>query len=156
LILTKPGTVNTNLVQNLDYAETFLEIAGEKIPADMQGHSLVPLLKGQQPADWRDAIYYHDYQYPSVHMVPRHYGIRTKRYKLIRFYQFDEWEFYDLEEDPNEMSNQYGSARYAEIIAGLKGDLEKLPDHYVDATDISVMPADWQEKYSKNAPQEQQ
>ena len=78
--VTKPGSRDTHLVQNLDYAETFLDIAGAPIPADMQGASLVPLLKGQNPPDWRKSIYYHYYEYPSVHMVPRHYGIRTERY----------------------------------------------------------------------------
>jgi arylsulfatase A-like enzyme len=81
------------MVQNLDYAETFLDAAGSKIPADMQGRSLVPLLKGETPADWRKSIYYHYYEYPSVHQVPRHYGIRTETHKLMKFYQFgEEWE----------------------------------------------------------------
>ena len=86
--VAKPGSVNTDLVQNLDYAETFLEVAGAAVPEDMQGKSLVPLLKGETPADWRKSIYYHYYEYPSVHMVARHNGIRNERYKLIQFYQF--------------------------------------------------------------------
>ncbi|HSG70714.1 MAG TPA: sulfatase, partial [Planctomycetaceae bacterium] len=99
--VTKPGSRNTLMVQNLDYAETFLDIAGALIPGDMQGKSLVPLLKGETPADWRKSIYYHYYEYPSVHMVPCHYGIRTETHKLIHFYEFgDEWELYDLERDP--------------------------------------------------------
>ena len=72
----------------------------------MQGRSLVPLLKGQTPDDWRKSIYYHYYEYPSVHMVPRHNGVRGERYKLMHLYQFDEWEFYDLQEDPDELQNQ--------------------------------------------------
>ena len=86
--VAKPGSVNTDLVQNLYYAETFLEVAGAAVPEDMQGKSLVPLLKGETPADWRKSIYYHYYEYPSVHMVARHNGIRNERYKLIQFYQF--------------------------------------------------------------------
>lgn len=144
---TKPGSVNTDLIQNLDYAETFLDVAGAEIPADMQGHSLVPLLKGERPADWRDAIYYHYFEYPSVHMVARHNGIRTSRYKLIHFYQFDEWEFYDLEKDPDELTNQYGNPQYADTIAQLKHDLEHLRADYKDNTDMHVMPAEWQKKF---------
>ncbi len=145
--VTKPGSVNTDLVQNLDYAETFLDIAGAKIPADMQGRSLVPLLKGETPDDWRDAIYYHYFEYPSVHMVAKHYGIRTDRYKLIRFYQFDEWEFYDLEKDPDELHNAYDDPKYFDTIAHLKLELEKLRKYYQDDSDITVMPADWQKKF---------
>ena len=100
------------MVQNLDYAETFLAIAGAPIPDDMQGRSLVPLLRGEVPDDWRTAIYYHYYAFPSIHMVARHYGIRTERYKLIRFYEFDEWELYDLERDPEELVNRYGDPEF--------------------------------------------
>ena len=92
----EPGTKSSAMIQNLDYAPTFLSVAGAPIPEDMQGHSLTPLFeaKGAKPTDWRDELYYHYYAYPSAHMVPCHYGIRTERYKLIHFYQFkDEWEF---------------------------------------------------------------
>ncbi len=128
--VTKSGTVDTHLVQNLDYAETFLDIAGAKIPGDMQGRSLAPLLRGQSPKDWRTAVYYHYFEYPSVHMVARHYGIRGERYKLIRFHQFDEWEFYDLQEDPDERNNLYGKPSHADEIAKLKTQLEELGEHY--------------------------
>jgi arylsulfatase A-like enzyme len=146
--VTPPGSRNKSLVQNLDYAETFLDIAGAEIPGDMQGASLVPLLKGEKPEDWRTSIYYHYYEYPSVHMVPRHYGIRTQRYKLMHFYQFgDEWEFYDLAEDPDELTNQYGNQEYAAIVADLKKQLKGLQEHYEDDSDISEKPAAWQKKY---------
>lgn len=144
--VTKPGTINTDLVQNLDYAETFLDIAGAKIPADMQGQSLVPLLKGEK-IKWRDSLYYHYFEYPSVHMVAKHFGVRTQRYKLIRFYQFDEWEFYDLQQDPEELTNQYNNPKYAMKIAGLKKQLDKLRESYKDDSDISVMPLEWRKKY---------
>lgn len=145
--VTKPGSVNEDLVQNLDYAETFLELAGAEIPDDMQGASLVPLLKGERPADWRNSIYYHYYEYPSVHMVPRHYGVRNHRYKLIRFYQFDEWEFYDLAKDPDELTNQYDNPAYADEVARMKAELERLREHYEDDSDVSVKPEEWQQQF---------
>ena len=147
--VTKPGSRSKQMVQNLDYAETFLDIAGADIPDDMQGVSLLPLLKGQQPDDWRDRIYYHYYEYPSVHMVPRHYGIRTRDRKLMRFYQFDEWEFYDLEKDPDELTNQYNNPQYAAEIAHLKQQLDELREYYHDDSDVSVKPAAWQAQYWK-------
>ena len=130
--VTEPGSQNENLVQNLDYAQTFLEMAEAEVPGDMQGRSLVPLLQGKQVTDWRSAIYYHYYAYPSVHMVPRHNGIRTGRYKLMQFYQFANWEFYDLEKDPDEIKNQYGNPDYADEVAKLKAQLESLRVQYED------------------------
>ena len=139
--VTKPGSRNTDLIQNLDYAETFLEVAGASIPEDMQGASLVPLLKGQTPKDWRKEIYYHYYEYPSVHMVPRHNGIRSKRYKLMHFYQFEnEWELYDLKTDPDELKNLYGNPKFAKLRKRMKVRLEHLVDHYEDDSDTSVKP----------------
>ncbi|MCH2202408.1 MAG: sulfatase [Fuerstiella sp.] len=135
--VTPPGTVNTDLVQNLDYAETFLDLAQAPVPDDMQGRSLVPLLNGTTPTDWRKSIYYHYYEYPSYHMVARHNGLRTKKYKLIHFYQFDEWEFYDLLEDPDELRNQYSNPRYADIVTRLKGRLASLKKDYRDDSGTS-------------------
>ena len=145
--VTKPGSVNRHLVQNLDYAETFLDVAGAPVPADMQGKSLTPLLKGQSPSEWRKSIYYHYYEYPSVHMVAGHNGIRTDRYKLIRFYQFGEWEFYDLEKDPDELQNEYDNPDYADVIKTLTKDLEQLRQHYKDDSDMKVMPEKWQQQF---------
>ena len=120
---------------------TFLEMAGSPIPADMQGASLVPLLKGESPKNWRKSIYYHYYEYPSVHMVPRHYGIRTARHKLMHFYQFDnEWELYDLKKDPDELQNIYGDSEKAKITGRLKKQLVALQKHYEDDSDVSVKP----------------
>ena len=86
------------LVQNIDYAPTFLELAGVPIPADIQGESLLPLLKGERPENWRNSLYYHYYEYPAEHSVKRHYGVRDDRYKLIHFYNdIDVWELYDLQ-----------------------------------------------------------
>ena len=129
--VTEAGSKNTDLVQNLDYAETFLDMADTEIPEDMQGKSLVPLLKGEGDGEFRDAIYYHYYEYPSVHMVPRHYGIRTDRYKLMHFYQFDVWEMYDLQEDPDELINIYETAD-TELVEKLKAELKALQEKYED------------------------
>ena len=145
--VTKPGSTNTQLVQNLDYAETFLEAAGVAVPKDMQGQSLVPLLKGGKPKEWRDSIYYHYYEYPSVHQVPRHNGVRTDRYKLIHFYEFDEWEFYDLQEDPDELQNLYQDEKYTSQISELKNRLEGLRKKYEDDTVGSLKPAPWRKKH---------
>ena len=144
--VAEAGSVNEDLVQNLDYAETFLEMAGAEIPADMQGRSLVPLLAGETPADWRESIYYHYYEYPSVHMVPRHNGVRDDRYKLIHFYQFDEWEFYDLKTDPDELQNLYEQADYADEIATMKVELERLRAEYQDDSDVAELPAEEQQQ----------
>ena len=145
--VTKPGSRDSHLIQNIDYAETFLEIAGAKIPADMQGRSLVPLLKGRSPKDWRTSIYYHYYEYPSFHMVPRHYGIRTERYKLMHFYRFgNEWEMYDLQKDPDELTNLYGKKGMTQLTADLKKQLYALQKHYGDDSDLSEMPKEWKDR----------
>jgi arylsulfatase A-like enzyme len=147
--VVEPGAVNKDLVQNLDYAETFLEIAGTKIPDDMQGRSLAPLLKGKTPDDWRDSVYYHYYGFPAVHMVARHYGIRTDRYKLIRFYQLDEWEFYDLQTDPDEKQNQFSNPDYQQVIAQHQKQLDAIRKEYADDSDVNVMPESWRKQYQK-------
>jgi len=117
------------MVQNIDYAPTILDIAGVNIPDQMQGRSLVPLLKGKD-SQWRETLYYQYYEYP-FHSIKRHYGIRTQRYKLIHFYyDIDEWELYDLEEDPHEMNNLYGKEGYEEITRELKEELNALRDKY--------------------------
>ncbi|WP_146599268.1 sulfatase family protein [Novipirellula aureliae] len=131
----KPGSVNTDLVQNIDFAETFLDLAGASIPDDMQGESLVPLLKGETPNDWRDSLYYHYYEYPATHSVRRHEGVFDKRYKLIRFYGRDvpegeEWELYDLKYDPSEMNNVYGNPEYSATVEKLKNELSQLRQLY--------------------------
>ena len=112
--------------------------------------SVVPILKGKEPADWRNSIYYHYYEYPSVHMVPRHNGVRTETHKLMHFYQFDEWEFYDLKNDPDELTNQYNNPAYADKVAELKTELERLRKHYDDTSDMSVKPMEWQKERRPN------
>ncbi|WP_297086646.1 sulfatase [uncultured Draconibacterium sp.] len=131
----QPGSVNNDLVQNIDFAETFLDIAGAPIPEDMQGKSIVPLLKGETPADWRQSLYYHYYEYPGAHAVRRHEGVANKEYKLIRFYGEDvpngeEWEFFDLKNDPSEMTNIYSESGAQNKIAEMKEELASLRGKY--------------------------
>ena len=149
--VTRPGSINTDLVQNLDYAETFLDIANTEIPSDMQGRSLVPLLKGNTPDDWRSSIYYHYYEFPGGHMVAKHNGIRTERYKLINFYEFGEWEFYDLQTDPDELNNGYSHPANGEIVAQLKTELDELARHYEDHSDMSELPRAEKDKFARPA-----
>ncbi|MGB6044699.1 MAG: sulfatase [Pirellulales bacterium] len=138
--VVEPGSENSDLTSNLDFAQTFLQMAGVQQPADMQGASLVPVLKGNTPDDWRTSVYYHYYEYPSVHMVRRHYGVRTDRYKLIHFYGLDEWEFYDLAKDPEELQNAYSDPANAEMIGTLKMELERLRKQYKVPHDIEPKP----------------
>ncbi|MBN2594248.1 MAG: sulfatase, partial [Sedimentisphaerales bacterium] len=135
----KPGPVSDDIVLNLDFAPTFLDFAGVTVPADMQGESLRRILQGKTPEDWRKSMYYHYYEYPAVHSVKRHYGIRTERYKLIHFYHdIDEWELYDLKKDPKEMKNVFGDQAYADIIKELKAELMQLREKYKDTNGSPV------------------
>lgn len=131
----KPGSVNKDLVQNIDFAETFLAMAGVKAPADMQGESLVPLMKGETPPTWRKSLYYHYYEFPRPHRVQPHEGVATDRFKLIRFYGKnlpgkEAWEFYDLQKDPSEMQSVYTDPAHQERIATLKTELKRLRAYY--------------------------
>jgi arylsulfatase A-like enzyme len=128
-----PGTRVPQMIQNIDYAPTFLEAAGLPVPPDVQGVSLLPLAGGEDPADWRQSIYYHYYEFPAVHMVAKHYGVRTERYKLIHYYETDEWECFDLEADPQELVSVYEAPEYASVVAGLKEELATLRQKYGDA-----------------------
>jgi len=133
----KPGTTNDEMVQNLDFAQTFLEAAQIEVPSDMQGESLIPLLKGNTEQWNREAVYYHYYEYPSIHMVKRHYGIVTKEFKLIHFYyDVDEWELYDRKKDPNEMNNVINDPLYADVIKELKIKLAELRVKYKDSKEL--------------------
>jgi len=135
----KAGSINDDIVLNLDFAPTFLDFAGVSKPADMQGISLRRLLQGKTPPDWRTSMYYHYYEYPGAHSVKRHYGVRTKRYKLIHFYyDIDEWELYDLLKDPNEMKNVYNDPAYADVVERLKKELKRLRRMYKDTTGVPV------------------
>jgi arylsulfatase A-like enzyme len=130
------GSVNTDLVQNLDFAPTFLEAAGIAVPSDLQGQSLLPLLTGSGIYN-RDALYYHYYEYPGIHAVKRHYGVRTARYKLIHFYHdIDEWELYDLATDPDELNNVYDNPAYAGTRDSLHLKLTELMKQCGDSTQV--------------------
>ncbi len=121
------GRVEKGLAANVDFAPTFLDYAGINAPQRMQGRSLRPLLKGKTSYDWRKAVYYHYFEYPGPHGVKRHYGLRTDRYKLIRFYHdIDAWEMYDLREDPNELNNLAAVPTYSVLFKKLKRELKRL------------------------------
>lgn len=134
----KAGSKSDEMVQNLDFAQTFLEAAGITAPEDMQGESLMPLLTGNTVKWDRDAVYYHYYEYPAVHMVKRHYAIVTKEYKLVHYYfDVDEWELIDRNNDPYEMRNVYGDPKYADIQKELHERLESLRLKYGDSKELS-------------------
>ena len=124
----RPGTVVEELTQNIDYAPTFLEACGLPAPREMQGRSFLPLLK-REKIEWRDALYYHYYD-PQEHHVAPHYGIRTKEFKLIRFYTTDEWELFDLKKDPMELRSVYADPAYAGVREKMKARLEDLKKLY--------------------------
>jgi len=127
------GSSVSQMVQNIDHAPTFLQLAGVQKPSDIQGESYLPLLQGAKTATKRNAIYYHFQEYPAEHAVKRHYGIRTERYKLIHFYNdIDVWEFYDLKKDPNEMNNLIENKKYAKKIKAIKKQLNALQVKYDD------------------------
>ncbi|MBX2852263.1 MAG: sulfatase [Phycisphaeraceae bacterium] len=136
--VVEPGSVNGDIVSPLDFAQTFLDIAGLDQPDDMQGRSLVPVLTGNTPDDWRESHYYHYYEFPSVHQVNRHEAVCTDRYKLIRFYRVDNkkrpghgmWELIDLKVDPLEQKNFYDDPAYADVKQRLKGELKRLRKKY--------------------------
>jgi arylsulfatase A-like enzyme len=129
----KPGTRISKLVQNLDFAPTFLDYCGVAIPKDIQGESFRKLVAGKTN-EWRDAVYYTYYEYPSVHMVKRHYGVATERYKLIHFYyDIDEWELYDLQKDPHEMKSVYNDPGYAVVQKMMHKKLTELRAKYCDS-----------------------
>jgi arylsulfatase A-like enzyme len=128
----KAGSVNKTLVQNIDYAPTFLDAAGLPVPDWMQGVSILPLLTQQQKTLARNELYYHFYEYKADHTVLPHLGVRGERYKLIYFYTVNEWEFYDLKTDTQEQHNLINEKKYQELIKKMKIDLSKLRDQYND------------------------
>ena len=135
----KPGSVTDELCVNVDFAPTFLDYAGRDAPKDMDGVSFRSVLAGKTPSDWRPSMYYHYYEYPAVHMVKRHYGVRTKQHKLIHFYHdIDAWELYDLKADPDELNNVYGQAKYADVQAELLAELKRLRKRYGDSDELAA------------------
>jgi arylsulfatase A-like enzyme len=124
--VTRGGSENTHLVSNVDFAQTFLDMAGVGAPSDMQGRSLAPLLRGEVVHDWRQSFYYHYYELPGAHDVARHYGVRTPTHKLIHYYETDEWELFDLELDPHELYSVYGEEAYDRVQRELHDELKRL------------------------------
>jgi len=143
LILRWPGHVEAGgvrdqaLVQNIDLAPTLLDVAGEPVPEDMHGQSLAPLFTADD-RKFRDAVYYHYYTYPGAHGVQRHYGVRNYRFKLIRFYhEMNHWEFYDLKEDPRELSNVYDDPLWGILGDVAHKQLDKLQQRYGDSPELA-------------------
>lgn len=131
----QPGSECDAIVSNLDFAETFLDIAGLDVPDDMQGRSLLPLLQGSTPEDWRTTFYYHYYENPGAHNVARHYGVTDGRYKLMHLYALggerrNDWELFDLQKDPNELQSVYGLPEYQQIQAKMEAELARLREVY--------------------------
>lgn len=136
-----PGTDSTALIQNIDYAPTFLDVAGAEIPAEIQGRSMVPMLRrqGKPSASWRDAIYYAYYENAAVHNVPVHDGVRTERYKLMFFPRGREWNLFDLETDPQEMTSVHADPAYADILSAMQQRYRDLRQFY--DVNTAVIPA---------------
>ena len=133
-----PKTTESQMVQNLDFAQTFLEAAAITAPADMQGESLLPLFKGETEKWNRDAVFYHYYEYPAEHAVKRHYGIVNQDYKLVHFYfDVDEWELYDRKKDPSEVNNVYNDPAYANTVTKMKKELIEIRKKYKDSDSLS-------------------
>lgn len=130
------GTVSEALTMNIDVAPTLLEYAGVQVPDDLQGRSLKTVMnnQGKEPENWREATYYHYYEYPAEHAVKRHYGVRTKDFKLMHFYHdVNEWELYDLRNDPKEMRNVFDNAGYQDIKTELLEELREQQKLYGDS-----------------------
>lgn len=137
----RPAVNRSDMVLNLDYAPTFLDYAGCPVPAEMQGRSLRSVLRGRTPGDWRRSVYYHYFEYPAVHSVKRHFGVRTDRYKLMHFYyDIDAWEMYDLEKDPRELRNVYANPAYAGPRRRLEAELARLRSLYRDTDEARFLP----------------
>ncbi|MCL1921662.1 MAG: sulfatase [Kiritimatiellaeota bacterium] len=139
----KPGSVNADICINCDFAPTFLELAGAPVPADMQGASMLPLLGGKAPPDWRTSMYYRYYHSPGDHNTARHYGVRTLTHKLIHFDGKGQWELYDLVNDPAELRNIYNDPAAQPTVKALKAELARLQKFYGDTEDLYADPKTW-------------
>jgi arylsulfatase A-like enzyme len=122
----KASTTSDAMALNVDFAPTFLDAAGLPVPAEMQGRSLLPVLRGRTPADWRTSMYYRYYHDPGHHNTRAHYGVRTQTHKLIHYWKKDQWELFDLVHDPHEMHNLYGQRGHEAVTASLKSELLRL------------------------------
>jgi arylsulfatase A-like enzyme len=136
--LIKAGSVQDEMIINTDFAPTFMDVAGLKVPADMQGRSIVPLLKGKHPWTWRESMYYRYYHDPGDHNTAGHYGVRTLTHKLIHYWKKDQWELYDLVRDPREMRNIYEDPAQKKQIAKLKKELMRLKKELQDNDEFAL------------------
>jgi len=127
-----PGMRNSEFIQNIDYGPTFVEMAGGRVPDGLHGQSIVPLLRGQTPSDWRRSVYYHYYDPGHGMTRNRHYGVRTDRYTLVNFYQRDEWELFDNSADPQQLHSVYAEPRYAHDLKEIREELFRLRELYGD------------------------
>jgi len=148
--VTKAGSTSPALVSNVDFAQTFLDLAGVPVPDEMQGRSLRPLLGGNRPADWRTAFYYQYFEYPAPHRVRPHYGVITDRFKLVRFFGTGEdyWELFDRVNDPHELKSVYGHPDYAATTADLEKELIRLRKELKVPEDV---PPSWLGRTRANA-----
>ncbi len=128
----RPGAVNSDLIANIDFAPTFLDLAGAARPPEMQGDSFLPNLKGRTPSDWRTALYARYYVEGGEHATAAWYGVRTRTEKLVYYYKRDEWEYFDLAKDPEELRNAYADPARAGRVAALKEILAGLRAQYRD------------------------
>jgi len=127
----KPGSVNEDIITNIDFAPTLLDVANIPNRERMQGKSFAAMLNNKTPKDWRQSMYYHYYEFPFWHHVQPHYGIRTQKYTLAHFYyNIDQWELYDLEKDPKQMNNVINDPNYQDEIIDLKAQLKDLMVYY--------------------------
>lgn len=134
----KPGSVNEDIITNIDFAPTLLDLANIVTEKKMQGSSFKAILEGEKPENWQDAMYYHYYEFPYWHHVQPHYGIRTQKFTLAHFYyNIDVWELYDLEKDPNQVNNIINDAQYANVVLDLKAQLKDLMKKYENDKSLS-------------------
>ena len=144
LLISVPGLSSIkdrHMITNADFAPTILSLAGIDPPIGMQGESFHEILQGAEPEAWRESVYYHYFEYPAVHSVKRHYGVRTEKYKLIHFYyDIDEWELYDMKNDPDEMNNLVHDPECVLVVSEMKSELERLRVHYQDTMPEKYLP----------------
>jgi len=136
--VVKPGSINQDIITNIDFAPTLLELAGIRTDEKMQGDSFVSILQGNTPKNWQQSMYYHYYEFPYWHHVQPHYGIRNQKYTLVHFYHnIDVWELYDLEKDPDQLYNVINDPQYTNVINQLKSELKQLMIKYEDNKSLS-------------------
>lgn len=136
----KPGTSVNDMVMNIDIAPTLLAYAGIRVPEDIQGESMKPLLEGKRVKGWRKYLYYHYYEYPLSHKVAKHFGVSSDRYKLIYYYDpVKSWELFDLKKDPQEMKNVYQDPAYQKVVAEMKKQLKKAAERYKDDEAVEML-----------------